>query len=63
MSDDVLRMKTRLVPGGACPVIIFDIPKLIQKEIGMWVKESRKFKDGPFPELKAMENAGYLALD
>ena len=40
MSDDVLRMKTRLVPGGACPVIIFDIPKLIQKEIGMWVKES-----------------------
>ena len=63
MSDDVLRMKTRLAPGGACPVIIFDIPKLIQKEIGLWVKESRKFKDGPFPELKAHENVGYLDLD
>ncbi len=43
-----------------CPVLIFDIPKQIQKEIGGWVKESRSFKDSPLASLKAHENAGYL---
>ena len=46
-----------------CPVLIFDIPKQIQKEIEGWVKESRRFKDSPLAELKAHENVGYLAID
>ena len=47
----------RLVEG--CPVLVFNIPKQIQKELDVWVKESRKFKDSPLAELKAHENAGY----
>ena len=58
--DEFLKMK-KLREG--CPVLVFDIPKVIRKEIDGWVKESRKFKDHPLAELKAHENVGYLALD
>ena len=51
----------RLAEG--CPVLIFDIPKQIQKELDVWVKESRGFKDSPLAALKAHENVGYLAMD
>ena len=51
----------RLAQG--CPVLIFDIPKPIMKEIDGWVKESRRFKDSPLAELKAHENVGYLSSD
>ena len=51
----------RLAEG--CPVLLFEIPKQIQKELDVWVKESRKFKDSPLAELKAHENVGYLSLD
>ena len=54
----------KLVPGGACPIMVTKIPPQIMKEIGEWVKESRKFKDSPLAELKAHENVGYhLSLD
>ena len=43
--------------------MIADIPRPIMKEIGLWTKECRKIKDHPLAELKAHENAGYLALD
>ena len=46
-----------------CPVLIFDIPKQIQKELDVWIKESRKFKDHPLAALKAHENVGYLSMD
>ena len=46
-----------------CPVLIFDIPKQIQKELDVWVNESKKFKNSPLAELKAHENVGYLAMD
>ena len=46
-----------------CPVMVTDIPKQIIKELDVWVKESRKFKDSPLADLKAHENVGYLALD
>ena len=46
-----------------CPVLIFDIPKQIQKEIDVWVKESKKIKNNPLAALKAHENVGYLAMD
>ena len=49
--------------GGGSPVLIFGIPPQIQKELDVWVKESRKFKDSPLAELKAHENVGYLAMD
>ena len=51
----------RLAEG--CPVLIFDIPKQIQKELDVWVNESKKFKNSPLAELKAHENVGYLAMD
>ena len=67
--NDPLEMR-RLVPGstchvpaGTCPVMVVDIPALIKKEIDVWVKESRKFKDSPLAELKAHENVGYLSMD
>ena len=49
--------------GGGSPVLIFGIPPQIQKELDVWVKESRKFKDSPLAALKAHENVGYLASD
>ena len=39
------------------------VPKPIMKEIDLWVKESKRFKDHPLAKLKAHENAGYLTLD
>ena len=60
--DDLLEMK-KLSPGSPCPVMAVKIPKLIQKEIDGWVKESKKFKNSPLAELKAHENVGYLAMD
>ena len=47
----------KLVDG--CPVMVGDIPKQIQKELDVWVNESKKFKDSPLAELKAHENVGY----
>ena len=58
--DEFLKMK-KLREG--CPVLVFDIPKVIRKEIDGWVKESRKFKDHPLAELKAHENVGYKMMD
>ena len=46
-----------------CPVMVIDIPAQIIKEIGEWVKESRKFKDSPLADLKAHQNVGYLSMD
>ena len=60
MMDEFLKMK-KLREG--CPVLVFDIPKVIRKEIDGWVKESRKFKDHPLAELKAHENVGYKMMD
>ena len=51
----------RLAP--ECPVLIFDIPKQIQKELDVWVNESKKFKNSSLAALKAHENVGYLAGD
>ena len=46
-----------------CPVMVIRIPKPIMKEIDLWVKESKRFRDHPLAELKAHENAGYLNDD
>ena len=43
-----------------CPVMVTRIPKPILKEIDLWVKESKRFKNHPLAELKAHENVGYL---
>ena len=51
----------RLLEG--CPVLIFDIPKQIQKELDVWVNESKKFKNSSLAALKAHENVGYLSHD
>ncbi len=51
----------RLAEG--CPVLIFDIPKQIQKELDVWVNESKKLKNSPLAALKAHENVGYLSMD
>ena len=53
----------KLVPGGACPVMVTKIPPQIMKEIDGWVNESKKFKNSPLAALKAHENVGYLAMD
>ena len=45
------------------PVLAFNIPRQIQKELDVWVNESKKFKNSPLAELKAHENVGYLAMD
>ena len=58
--NDFLEMK-KLQDG--CPVMVIRIPKPIMKEIDLWVKESKRFKDHPLAELKAHENDGYLAKD
>ena len=57
---DLLHMHT-LQDG--CPVMVTKIPPQIQKELDVWVKESRKFKDSPLASLKAHENVGYLSID
>ena len=46
-----------------CPVFITEIPDLIMKDIDVWVDESKKIKNHPLAELRAVENAGYLAED
>ena len=51
----------RLAEG--CPVLIFDIPKQIEKELDVWVNESKKLKNSPLAALKAHENVGYLSMD
>ena len=58
--NDLLKME-KLVDG--CPVMVGDIPKQIQKELDVWVNESKKFKNSSLAELKAHENVGYLAAD
>lgn len=58
MMTDFLNMY-KLVPGGACPVMMIKIPPQILKEIDGWVNESKKFKNHPLAALKAHENAGY----
>ena len=60
--NELLTME-KLVPGGACPVMVAKIPPQIQKELDVWVKESKKFKNSPLAALKAHENVGYLSLD
>ena len=58
--NDFLEMKKLQ---DSCPVMVARIPKPIMKEIDLWVKESKRFKDHPLAELKAHENVGYLTLD
>ncbi len=53
----------KLLPGSSCPVMVTKIPKQIQKELDVWVKESKKFKNSPLAALKAHENVGYLSID
>ena len=60
--NELLEMN-KLVPGGTCPVMVKRIPPQIMKELDVWVKESRKFKDHPLSVLKAHENTGYLSDD
>ena len=62
MMTDLLNMK-KLVPGGTCPVMVTKIHPQIQKELDVWVKESKKFKNSPLAALKAHENVGYLSMD
>ena len=60
--NDPLEMK-KIRPGSSCPVMVAKIPSQIRKEMDVWVKESRKFKDHPLSALKAHENVGYLSSD
>ena len=60
--SDPLEMK-KLVSGTSCPVMVAKIPPQIQKELDVWVNESKQFKNSPLAELKAHENAGYLTHD
>ena len=60
--EDPLHMH-KLLPGTPCPVMVTTIPKQIQKELDVLVKESKRFKDSPLAELKAHENVGYLTMD
>ena len=60
MNDPIMKMR-RLYPG--CPVLIFDIPRLIKKELDQFVRESRRIKNHPLAELKAHENVGYKHPD
>ena len=55
-------LESRRLQAGS-PVLIFDIPSQIMKELDVWVKESRKFKDSPLAALKAHENVGYKMMD
>jgi len=58
----MIEMK-KLAPGSACPVMVTKIPSQIQKELDVWIKESRKFKNSPLAALKAHENVGYMSMD
>ena len=58
--SDLLTMQ-KLQDG--CPVMAAKIPPQIMKELDVWVKESRRFKDSPLAALKAHENIGYLSMD
>jgi hypothetical protein len=60
--NNLLEMR-KLQPGTLCPVMVARIPKPIMKEIGEWVKESKRFKNSSLSDLKAHENVGYLAKD
>ena len=60
--NDPLEMQ-RLSAGGSCPVLAAKIPSQIMKEIGGWVKESKKIKNSPLAALKAHENVGYKMMD
>ena len=60
--NELLEMK-KLYPGSSCPVMVAKIPPQIQKELDIWVNESKKFKNSPLASLKAHENVGYLAMD
>ena len=59
MNDSLEMVKLR----DGCPVMLTKIPSQIMKEIDVWVKESRRFKDSPLAALKAHENVGYLSAD
>jgi len=59
---ELLEMK-KLQPGTTCPVMVAKIPPQIQKELDVWVNESKKFKNSPLAALKAHENVGYLFSD
>ena len=56
--NELLEMK-KLQPGSSCPVMVAKIPPQIQKELDVWVNESKKFKNSPLADLKAHENVGY----
>ena len=58
--EDLLNMH-KLRDG--CPVMVTKIPKQIQREIDVWINESKKFKNSSLAELKAHENVGYHPLD
>jgi hypothetical protein len=58
--EDLLLMKKLCTEA---PVMVAQIPPQIMKELDVWVRESRKFKDSPLSSLKAHENVGYLAMD
>jgi len=59
---ELLEMK-KLQPGTTCPVMVAKIPPQIQKELDVWVNESKKLKNSPLAALKAHENVGYLSAD
>ena len=46
---------------GDSPIMGCKVPSLIMDEITEWVDESKRIKNSPLAELKAHENAGYLA--
>ena len=60
--SDLLKM-SKLLPSTQCQVMVAKIPPQNQKEIDVWVNESKKFKNSPLAALKAHENVGYLAND
>jgi len=60
MNEDILYMD-KLKEG--CPVMVSKIPSQIQKELDVWVNESKKLKNSPLASLKAHENVGYLSMD
>ena len=59
--SDLLKM-SKLLPSTQCPVMVAKIPPQIQKEIDVWVNESKKFKNSPLAALKAHENNGYIGF-
>ena len=58
--EDLLLMKKLCTEA---PVMVAQIPPQIMKELDVWGRESRKFKDSPLSSLKAHENVGYLSAD